>query len=130
MKNLKTGETIVGNMMKQDLEYGEVLGNGASGYVYAAVHKPTGKKVALKSINALDKHKRHQLVNDLRSLSNNECPFLVNFYGAMFDEGQVKVVLELMDMGSLKDIAKLARRNPDWKLGKPLLPEAVMSKMM
>jgi hypothetical protein len=42
----------------------------------------------------------------------------------------VKVVLELMDMGSLKDIAKLARLNPEWKMGKLLIPEAVMSKMM
>jgi len=48
MRNMKTGEFIGGNMQHQDLEYGEVLGNGASGYVYAAIHKPTGVKVALK----------------------------------------------------------------------------------
>jgi serine/threonine protein kinase len=59
MRNLKTGELIVGNMQRDDLEYGEVLGNGASGYVYAAIHKPTKRRVALKSINVLDKHKRH-----------------------------------------------------------------------
>ena len=59
MRNLKTGELIVGNMQRDDLEYGEVLGNGASGYVYAAIHKPTKRRVALKSINVLDKHTRH-----------------------------------------------------------------------
>lgn len=48
MRNIKTGELIGGNLQQSDLEYGEVLGNGASGYVYAAVHKPTGAKVALK----------------------------------------------------------------------------------
>jgi len=69
------------------------------------------------------------MINDLRSLSKNECPFLVKFYGAMFDEGTVKVALELMDMGSIKDIIKLAKLNPTWRKGKPLIPEAVISKM-
>lgn len=59
MRNTETGELIVGNLTEDDLEYGEVLGNGASGYVYAAVIKSTGRKVALKSINVFDKGKRH-----------------------------------------------------------------------
>jgi len=50
------------------------------------------------------------MVNDLRALADNECPFLVQFHGAMFDEGAVKVALELMDMGSLKDLIKLAQQ--------------------
>ena len=77
MRNIKTGELIVGNLVREDLEYGEILGNGASGYVYAAIHKPMGRKVAVKSINVHDKGKRHQMINDLRALSNNSCPFLV-----------------------------------------------------
>ncbi len=43
MKNLTTGEMMVGNITEDELEYGKVLGNGAAGYVYAAVHKPTGR---------------------------------------------------------------------------------------
>jgi hypothetical protein len=34
MRNLETGELISGNLLEEDLEYGVVLGNGASGYVY------------------------------------------------------------------------------------------------
>ena len=132
MKNMKTGEVIVGNLTEEDLEYGEILGNGASGYVYAAIHRPTGRKVALKSINVFDKGKRHQLVNDLRSLSQHTCPFLIQFYGAMFDEGAVKVALELMDIGSLKDVVKLAKNDPTWVENSkmPLLPEEVASKIV
>lgn len=59
MKNISTGEMIVGNVTEEELEYGKVLGNGAAGYVYAAVHKPTGRHVAIKSINVFDKGKRH-----------------------------------------------------------------------
>jgi serine/threonine protein kinase len=129
MKNIQTGEIIVGSLVKTDLVLGEILGNGASGYVYAALHKPTGKQVALKSINVHDKGKRHQMINDLRALSDNECPFLVQFLGAMFDEGSVKVALELMDMGSLKDIIKLAKLNPNYRPGQPLFPEAILAKI-
>jgi len=107
-----------------------VIGNGASGYVYKAIHKPTGKALALKSINVFDKPKRHQLVNDLRALHKNNCPFLVEFYGALYDEGSVKVALEYMNMGCLKSLAKLAKKDPQWKLGVPLIPEAAMSKMV
>ena len=132
MKEISTGAMIAGNLSEDDLELGRVLGNGASGYVYAAIHKPTGRHVALKSINAFDKPKRRQLVNDLRSLSNHTCPFLVKFFGALFDEGAVKVALELMDMGSLKDIMKLALRDPEWdeKAAKPLIAEPIMAKIV
>ena len=129
MRNISTGQLIVGNLAKEDLQMMEVVGNGASGYVYKALHIPTGKLLALKSINAFDKGKRHQLINDLRSLQKNSCPFLVEFCGALYEEGAVKVALEYMDMGSLKNIVKLAKKNPEWQKGEPLIPEAVMSKI-
>lgn len=69
------------------------------------------------------------MTNDLRALSDNECPFLVQFYGAMFDEGTVKVALELMDMGSLKDLINLAKAGPHYRSGQPLFPEAVLAKI-
>ena len=34
--------------------------------------------------------------------------FLVQFLGAMYEEGSVKVALEYMDMGSLKHLQKMA----------------------
>lgn len=45
MKDMATGQMIVGNLTEEDLEYGDestVLGMGASGYVYLATHKRTG----------------------------------------------------------------------------------------
>jgi len=131
MISMETGQLLVGNLLSEDLEIGRVLGNGASGYVYEAEHRPTGRKLALKSINIFDRHKRHQLVNDLRSLHKNECPFIVEFLGAIYDEGSVKVALELMDMGSLKSLLAMALKKPDIRVGvEPVVPEAVMSKIM
>ena len=39
--------------------------------------------------------------NDLKVLQDNNCPFLVKFYGAFYQEGTVKLVLEYMNLGSL-----------------------------
>jgi len=48
MRKITTGELISGNLTESDLEYGQVLGNGASGYVYQCTHKPSGRQVAVK----------------------------------------------------------------------------------
>ena len=50
----------------------------------------------------------------------------------MFDEGAVKVALELMDIGSLKDVVTLAKKDMNWVANSksPLIPEAVASKTM
>ena len=52
--------------------------------------------------------------------------------GAMYEEGAVKVALEYMDMGSLKHLLKMAQMKDGhlMKEGKPLIPEAVMAKIM
>ena len=50
----------------------------------------------------------------------------------MFDQGAVKVALEYMDMGSLKSLMKLSQKKDgaNVKAGKPLIPEAVMAKIV
>ena len=51
--------------------------------------------------------------------------------GALFDQGTVKVALEYMDMGSLKSLHKLALKKDgkNMEMGKPLIPEPVISKI-
>ncbi len=57
-------------------------------------------------------------------MQDNNCPFLVRFYGAFFYEGNVKLVLEYMDLGSLdKIIEKIKNKQP------PCTPEAILSKI-
>jgi mitogen-activated protein kinase kinase 3 len=75
-------------------------------------------------------------MNDLKLLVQNKvkaeregsayCPFLVNLYGGYFDEGSVKIILELMDCGSLCDLikkAKLARTET------PIIEEPILSRI-
>ena len=80
MKDSNTGQMIVGNLTEDDLDYGPeetILGNGAAGYVYLVTHRQTGIQMAMKCISVYDQGKRHQLVNDLRSLQKTNCPFLI-----------------------------------------------------
>eukprot|EP00742_Colponemidia_sp_Colp-10_P004458 GILJ01004759.1.p1 GENE.GILJ01004759.1~~GILJ01004759.1.p1 ORF type:complete len:351 (+),score=44.11 GILJ01004759.1:32-1054(+) len=107
-----------------ELQVFETLGRGASSYVQRAVHKATGTPLALKVINVHDRNKRHQLINDVKALVESECPSLVKFYGAYYEEGVVKVALEYMDVGSIADVIKKVRGHQE-----PCTPEPVISKM-
>jgi serine/threonine protein kinase len=123
IKQLNTGQ-FVSVMDPSDFEIGNYIGAGASGSVYLAVYKPTGLTLAIKSINIYDKDKRKQFKNDLKVLSDNNCPFLVKFYGAFFQEGNVKLVLEYMNLGSLDKIIQRIRINKP-----PCTPENILSKI-
>lgn len=73
-------------------------------------------------------------MNDIRILLKNsikdenigyDCSFIVKLYGAYFDQGAVKVILELMDVGSLDNVIGF------YKLGKvkPKISEEVVAKI-
>ncbi|KAL3667047.1 hypothetical protein V7S43_007990 [Phytophthora oleae] len=100
-----------------------VLGRGASGVVHKALHVPSLMLVAVKVIPVFEHEKRHQLIAELKSLYNNlsalpdaetsettrqsvACPELVCLYDAYMNpnEGNVSIVVEYMDGGSLQDI--------------------------
>lgn len=131
IKDTTTGEYILA-ISADDFNFLEKLGHGASGSVFKVFHKPTKKYMALKSINVFDQGKRRQLVNDLKSLKKNKWPFLVKFYGAYYEEGDVKIALELMDLGSLGSILKLAKEE-NTKNGIsnafPVIPEGVIANI-
>lgn len=84
----------------------------------------------------MDKEKRHQLMNDIKLLLQNKikaeqesfnCNFIVQLYGAFYEEGSVKVILELMDVGSLEDVIKHYRKKPARK--PPMIEEEMLAKI-
>lgn len=109
------------SLQPEDVVIGKILGKGSSAIVQQALHKPTNSQIALKTINVYDKEKRKQLMNDIKAMEHSDCPFIVRFYGAYFEEGYVKVALEYMDGGSLRDC--LARS------GASAIPENILSKV-
>jgi serine/threonine protein kinase len=102
-----------------------VLGRGASGIVYKSLHIPTMKIVAVKNIPVYETEKRHQMIHELKALNQNlvpisgdgsmtargglklgPCPQIVSFHDAFMnpEEGNISIILEYMDGGSLQDI--------------------------
>lgn len=90
------------------LVLGEVLGRGASSYVQAALHRPSGTPLALKVISLFDKSKRSQLVREIQALYDADCDCLVSFYGAYLRDGMIGIALELMDLGTLSRVLNFA----------------------
>jgi serine/threonine protein kinase len=95
----------------QDIEHdtGGVLGTGSQGVVQAGIHKPTGMRVAIKTVKVDNKDKRMQMLHEIRGLIQAAgCPYLVQWYAGFVakDTGLVHVVVELMDRGSLADMRR------------------------
>lgn len=123
---MSTGERFTCMIEPNDLEYGDFIGSGASGSVHLAKYKPKNTLIAIKSINIYDQDKRKQFKNDLNVLSENKCFFLVHFYGAFFEEGNVKILLEYMNLGSLDRIVEIIKKK---KIPAPCVPENILAKM-
>ena len=100
-----------------DLDKGKMLGKGASGRVFLVTHRRTKEQYALKQLTALaDKAARHQALNELR-IATNHCgkaedgktEHLVRLVDAFFHEGNISMLMELCDGGSLDDQLRLSR---------------------
>jgi len=119
-------------IQKEDLHYLEEIGSGNGGVVKKAIHKGTGMLLAIKIINVYDKGKRHQLYNELKANMILDSNYLLRCYGAFFEEGSVRLVLEYMDCGSMETIIKvlneLTKSSPTPII--PRIPELVISRII
>mmetsp|Transcript_68743 Transcript_68743/g.109081 ORF Transcript_68743/g.109081 Transcript_68743/m.109081 type:complete len:338 (+) Transcript_68743:86-1099(+) len=91
------------------LDRDTMLGTGASGVVQAGVHKPTGMRVAVKTVKVDNREKREQMLAEIMGLIQAEgCPYLVQWYAGFVarDTGFINIVVELMDRGSLADLRR------------------------
>jgi mitogen-activated protein kinase kinase 3 len=57
-----------------ELDVGDTIGRGCSSVVLHGLHKPTGTPLALKVINLFDKSKRDQLIREISTLYDAQCP--------------------------------------------------------
>jgi len=90
-----------------ELEGDRILGAGSCGMVQAGLHKPTGMRVAIKTVKVDNKDKREQMLHEIQGLIQAAgCPYLVQWYAGFVARGTglVHVVIELMDRGSLADM--------------------------
>ncbi len=107
------------SLLYEDLVIGEMIGRGCSSIVLHGIHAPTGTPLALKIISLFEKSKREQLIREIITLYDAQCPNLITFYGAFYREGCITIALEYMDGGSLANV--LAQVGP--------IPEPVLAHM-
>lgn len=106
-----------------DLETICILGRGAYGIVDKVRHKQSGTIMAVKRITAtVNTQEQKRLVMDLDiSMRSSACQYTVQFYGALFREGDVWICMEVMDMSLDKFYTKIYKHEraiPEDILGK------------
>uniref|UniRef100_A0A803PHB0 Vacuolar cation/proton exchanger n=1 Tax=Cannabis sativa TaxID=3483 RepID=A0A803PHB0_CANSA len=102
-----------------ELERVSRVGSGAGGTVYKVIHRPTGKLYALKVIYGNhDESVRRQICREIEILRDVDNPNVVKCHDMFDHNGEIEVLLEFMDRGSLEgqkipreqDLADLARQ--------------------
>lgn len=91
---------------------GSPVGRGAGGFVQKGVIKEGGSQIAVKTIRMDEKQMRDSLLSEIRALTEAQgCPHLVQWYAAFASKSTnaVHVVLEFMDLGSLRDLVRRAQ---------------------
>ncbi|KAK9299623.1 hypothetical protein QLX08_007423 [Tetragonisca angustula] len=107
-----------------DLETICILGRGAYGIVDKVRHKQSGTIMAVKRITAtVNTQEQKRLLMDLDiSMRSSACQYTVQFYGALFREGDVWICMEVMDMSLDKFYSKV------YKHGRAI-PEDILGKI-
>lgn len=98
----KTTITVDGKQYHVDgseLENIETLGRGQYGVVEKVRHKESGIVMAVKLIRCTMNIKEQKRLNmDLEiNMKTRDCPYTVDYYGALFREGDVGICMEVMD---------------------------------
>uniref|UniRef100_A0A8C4N2P8 mitogen-activated protein kinase kinase n=1 Tax=Eptatretus burgeri TaxID=7764 RepID=A0A8C4N2P8_EPTBU len=73
------------------------IGRGAYGSVSKMQHNQSEHIMAVKRIRStVDEKEQKQLLMDLDVVMSSDCPYIVQFYGALFREGDCWICMELM----------------------------------
>lgn len=121
---LEVSPDSVYDFTSDDLQDLGEIGRGAFGTVNKMVHRKSNTVMAVKRIRStIDEKEQKALLMDLEVvMKSNECPFIVQFYGALFKEGDCWICMELMDTSLDKFYKfiyeKLNQRIPENIIGK------------
>ncbi|KAL7409168.1 kinase-like domain-containing protein [Mrakia frigida] len=80
------------------------VGQGASGGVYTAYQVGTNYSVAIKQMNLEKQPKQDLIINEILVMKSSHHPNIVNFIDSFLHKGDLWVVMEYMEGGSLTDV--------------------------
>jgi len=95
------------HLADEEFEKISELGAGNGGVVHCVRHKRTGIIMAKKMIHLEVKPAiKKNIITELRILHECNSPYIVGFYGAYQSDGEINMVMEYMDGGSLDLVMK------------------------
>ncbi|KAG7286089.1 Serine/threonine-protein kinase 4 [Staphylotrichum longicolle] len=80
------------------------IGQGASGGVYTGHERGTNRLVAIKQMNLEQQPKKDLIINEILVMKESSHPNIVNFIDSYLCTGELWVVMEFMEGGSLTDV--------------------------
>ncbi|RMC10993.1 hypothetical protein DUI87_12185 [Hirundo rustica rustica] len=97
----------VGEPAEKYLEL-EQIGQGAFGTVYKGLDRATGGEVAMKKMSLREKN-RERAVNEILVLKDKKNPNIINSLDSFLVDGDLWLVMEYMDGGTLQDVVRQTR---------------------
>ncbi|KRX26066.1 Dual specificity mitogen-activated protein kinase kinase 3, partial [Trichinella nelsoni] len=121
--SVKISDTLY-EIRAEDLIRIKELGRGSYGIVETMLHSASNTVFAVKRIHLTvnDEEQKRMLIELNTSMKSGSCPHMVQFYGAMFREGDVWLCMEAMDLS----LDKFYRMCVDQKR---IIPDFVLSKI-
>ena len=80
------------------------IGQGASGGVYTAYEVGTNRCVAIKQMNLEQQPKKDLIINEILVMKDSKHKNIVNFMDSFLRQGDLWVIMEYMEGGSLTDV--------------------------
>ncbi|RKP08659.1 kinase-like domain-containing protein [Thamnocephalis sphaerospora] len=80
------------------------IGQGASGGVFTAETGPDGQSVAIKQMNLEKQPKKDLIINEILVMKDSQHRNIVNYIDSYLWKGDLWVVMEYMEGGSLTDV--------------------------
>jgi p21-activated kinase 1 len=80
------------------------IGQGASGGVYTGHERGTNRLVAIKQMNLEQQPKKDLIINEILVMKDSSHPNIVNFIDSYLCTGELWVIMEFMEGGSLTDV--------------------------
>ncbi|CAG8978010.1 hypothetical protein HYALB_00000680 [Hymenoscyphus albidus] len=80
------------------------IGQGASGGVYTGYERGTNRLVAIKQMNLEQQPKKDLIINEILVMKDSSHPNIVNFIDSFLITGELWVIMEFMEGGSLTDV--------------------------
>jgi len=80
------------------------IGQGASGGVFTGYEQGTNRLVAIKQMNLEQQPKKDLIINEILVMKDSSHPNIVNFIDSFLISGELWVIMEFMEGGSLTDV--------------------------